>query len=286
MSTFDSGRLALVVAKSEHGDAEEVATGYFLTGDLVLTVRHAGALGSVFEVRCESGGTEKERWSRATVVWKGTGGVDAMLLRTERSFGTWYSPHLKPDLLSGNWKSSGYPKAADDDGNRKTQPLGGTFDMSRGQGDWELTLATDRNIQEKRQEYWKGLSGGPIFSATEEGGLVGIITDASRVYANDLRGLPVARLTADIEFVSHIYPSFLGVLPEGQFCAVLTREGGSSDLVEKVSGVIGGHSDAFTEVRRDPVEIDVLEAIGSVSNWAATVKALAQIGRASCRERV
>jgi hypothetical protein len=120
MSTFDSGRLALVVAKPERGGAEEVATGYFLTGDLVLTVRHAGALGSIFEVRCESGGTEEESWSPATIVWEGASGVDAMLLRTKKSFGTWASPELKPDLLSGNWKSSGYPRAAEDEGNRKT----------------------------------------------------------------------------------------------------------------------------------------------------------------------
>src|SRR3954465_349312 len=124
MSTFDIDRLALVVAKMEQGGPEEVATGYFLTGDLVLTVRHAGAPGSAFEVRCESGGTEEESWSPATVVWEGVGGVDAMLLRTEKSLGTWASPELKPGLHSGIWKSSGYSRAAGDDGNRKTQPLG------------------------------------------------------------------------------------------------------------------------------------------------------------------
>ena len=89
MSTFDIDRLALVVATLERGGAEEVATGYFLTGDLVLTVRHAGGLGSVFAVRCESGETEEKSWSPATVVWEGTGTVDAMLLRTEKAFGTW-----------------------------------------------------------------------------------------------------------------------------------------------------------------------------------------------------
>jgi hypothetical protein len=33
------------------------------------------------------------------------------------------------------------------------------------------------------------VSGGPIFSDEEAGGLVGVITDASRVYENELRGL-------------------------------------------------------------------------------------------------
>jgi hypothetical protein len=276
MSTFDIDRLALVVATPEGGGAEEVATGYFLTGDLVLTVRHAGPRGSVFAVRCESGGTEEQSWSPATVVWEGTSGVDAMLLRTEKAFGTWASPDLKPDKRSGAWVSSGYARAAEDDGNRKTQPLRGEFDESRGQGAWELSLGTDRNIQDKWQEYWRGLSGGPIFCDTEEGGLVGVITDASRVYENELRGLPVARLVADIEFVSHVSPSFLGALPDAQFCAVLTREGGSWDLLDKVSDVIGGHPSTFDRAHKDPVHIDVLKAIASVANWAATVKTLAQ----------
>ena len=38
-------------------------------------------------------------------------------------------------------------------------------------------------------EPWRGVSGGPIFSDEEAGGLVGVITDASRVYENELRGL-------------------------------------------------------------------------------------------------
>jgi hypothetical protein len=273
MSAFDIDRLALVVAKPEGHGAEEVATGYFVTGDLVLTVRHAGGHGSAFEVRCESGGTGQRSWSSATVVWEGTGGVDARLLRTKKAFGTWASPELKSEL-TGNWISSGYPRAAKDEENRKTQPLRGTFDVSRGQGDWELSLGTDRFIQEKWQEYWRGLSGSPIFSAT--GGLVGVITDATRAYSNDLRGLPVARLIADTEFVSHLSPSFLGALPDAQFCAVLTREGGSSDLLDKVSGVISGHPGTFAEVYKDPVEIEVLKAVSSAANWVVTVKTLAQ----------
>ncbi len=276
MSTFDVGRLALIVAKPEQG-AEEVATGYFLTGDLVLTVRHVGTRGNVFDVRCEAGGTGTESWSYdATVVWEGAGALDAMLLRTKRSFGSWERPELKPRLVNGDFESSGYPKAAEIAGSRKTQPLSGTFKVSRGQGDSELVLTTDQHIQEKWQESWSGLSGSPIFSATGEGGLAGIVTDASRVFANELRGLPIARLLADIDFVTHVSPSFLGALPDVKFCAVLTREGGSSDLLDKISGVIDAHPDTFGEVSRDPVEIDVLKAIGSVPNWAATVKALAR----------
>ena len=91
MSGLDHNRIALVVAEPADGDAvgrpsESVGTGYFLTGDLVLTARHIGDRPDcTFSVRAEVGGPEEERWSPATPIWKGVGGdVDAMLLRTAR----------------------------------------------------------------------------------------------------------------------------------------------------------------------------------------------------------
>jgi hypothetical protein len=109
-----------------------VATGYFLTGDLVLTVRHvADRPDRVFDVRADVGGSEEDRWSEAQLVWTGVGDVDAMLLRTADSFGNWKAPAFGAISGHGSWKSSGYAKIAayEDEGNRKTFPLDGSVDL-------------------------------------------------------------------------------------------------------------------------------------------------------------
>jgi hypothetical protein len=107
MSDFDPSRIALVVAEpggSATADkyGESVSTGYFLTSDLVLTVRHiADRPDWTFVVRAEIGGPEeKNRWSVATPQWIGAGDVDAMLLRTARKFGDWPLPSSRWDLAA------------------------------------------------------------------------------------------------------------------------------------------------------------------------------------------
>ena len=143
MSAFDPGRISLVVAKPADSGApdeanENVGTGYFLTDDLVLTVRHiADRTDWAFSIRAEVG---EDRWSTATPVWVGDGDVDAMLLRTRRRSENWALPAFSVVTEDGTWKSAGYAKAAADDeaGNRKTLPLEGSFAMSRGQGPQEL----------------------------------------------------------------------------------------------------------------------------------------------------
>jgi hypothetical protein len=287
MSEFDPGRIALVVASPEdHGaaatPAQRVTTGYFLTGDLVLTVRHAADRPDwTFRVRAESGPSEEGPWSDARPVWIGDGDVDAMLLRSARRFGDWEPPSFLADADTGTWKSAGYARAAaDQNDNRKTLPLDGSFGTSGGQGPPELVLTPKQTIFENWVDYWSGISGAPVFSTGSggENGLAGIITEASRAM-NSLSGLPARRLLEDIDFRSAITPSFLGQLPEGRFCLVLISERSSSELAKKVAGVLKGFHEKemqFQGLHEVPISIPALKAVGSPENWAATVGALAR----------
>jgi hypothetical protein len=288
MAGLDPDRIALVVARSATGSdagqsSVDVATGYFLTGDLVLTARHiADTPGSTFRVRSEVGADEPDHWSDAVPAWAGFGDVDAMLLRTTRWFRDWEAPRFAPDVQRGSWKSTGYAKVAEDveRENRKTEPLEGSFDLSRGQGAPELALTTNQIMAAGWDDHWAGISGAPVFSTeTGDDGLVGIITGANRPLANRLIGLPVARLLDDIRFRSLIAPSFLDRLPTRPWCLVLTAEGSSPDLVEQVAGVLTGHRDEdvrFGELFERPIEMRVVDAISSVENWLVSVDALAR----------
>jgi hypothetical protein len=285
MAGLDRTRVALVVAgpvggSMVQGSGEDVATGYFLTGDLVLTARHvADRPDRIFQVRADVDGAEEDRWSDAVPVWIGVGDVDALLLRTKKRFGDWTAPTLRP-LTSGRWESAGYAKIADDTkrSNRKTLPLDGSFDVSLGQGAPELALRTNQIIASKWDDYWKGVSGAPIFCKDSDC-LIGVITDANRAMGNSLVGLPAARLLEDIRFRSTVTPSFIGELPDRPWCLVLTSEGQASDLVAQVAGVLAGFRDEdpqFAELQENPIRVSLLEALASVESWAAAVAALAQ----------
>ncbi len=288
MSEFDRTRIALIAARPERSDnqaaaADSVSTGYFLTGDLVLTVRHvADRPDWTIRVRAETAPPGEGPWSPAKPLWIGDGDVDAMLLRTNRQFGNWTLPSFLLDADGGAWKSAGFARAAvDQDHNRKTLPVDGSYGTSGGQGSAELALSTKQIIFESSAEFWRGISGAPVFSTGPEGGdgLAGIITAASRALANSLVGLPAKRLFEDIDFRSAITPSFLGQLPEGRFCLVLISEGSNSDLAKKVAGVLKGFRDKeiqFRGLHEVPISIPALEAVGSPENWAATVGALAR----------
>lgn len=288
MSEFDPGRIAMVVASpDEDGQATSavsVSTGYFLTGDLVLTVRHvADRPDWTFRIRAESGPSPQGPWSDAKPVWIGVGDMDAMLLRSDRRFGDWAPPSFATDRDSGTWRSAGFARAAtDQDANRKTLPLIGSYGVSGGQGAQELVLTPDQSIYETWVDFWKGVSGAPVFSTGPgpDNGLAGIITEASRVLASSLSGLPAQRLLEDIGFRLAITPSFLGELPaEGRFCLVLISEGSRSDLAKQVTRVLKGFrykEPQFQGLREVPVSISAPEAVESPENWAATVDALAR----------
>ena len=287
MSELDPNRVALVVAKPGGRGArarESVGTGYFLTGNLVLTAGHvADGPDSTFRVRADTGRPEKDAWSDAKAVWIGNVDADAMLLRTDRRFGEWNSPSFVTDKDSGTWKSFGYPGSAADDekDNRKTLPLEGSFAMSGGQGPRELALRSEDIVSPKYETSWAGISGAPVFTTRfgEDDGLVGIITDARRMLSNSLIGLPAKRLFEDISFRSEIYPSFLGRLPELPFCLVLSSEGASSGLVNQTAFVLARFREdevQFEGLNEEPISIRALEAVRSPENWAATVNAVAR----------
>jgi hypothetical protein len=284
MTGWDSRRVALVVArtpgKDSSGSDSSVATGYFVTGDLVLTVGHVeNGPNAVFQVRADVGGPEAEHWSDAKAIWRGVG-VDAVLLRTERSFGDWPLPSFRPEAEVGEWESAGYAGIAADteQRNRKTLPLHGSFSPSRGQGDPELALVTQEQVVPGRVDRWRGISGAPVF-LKDDGGLLGLITDARGSTTNVLVGLPISRLLDDIHFRTALQPSFFGDLPEEPWCLVITREGGSGDLRPQVANVLNGFRDSDPELgvlKLEPRELAVTDALSSVESWAASVEAMAK----------
>ena len=232
-----------------------------------------------FEVRADVGGPEAEQWSDAKVIWRGVG-VDAVLLRTNRSFGDWPLPRFRPDAEDGEWESAGYAAIADDteQRNRKTLPLHGSFSLSRGQGDHELALVTVQQVASGRVDRWKGISGAPVF-LKDDGGLLGLVTDALSSTTNVLVGLPIDRLLDDIHFRTALQPSFLGDLPEEPWCLVITQEGGSDELRQQVATMLSGFRDSDPELvvlQLEPRELSVLDALSSVESWAASVEAMAK----------
>ena len=92
MSELDPKRIALIVAKPGRRGAQtgdSVSTGYFLTGDLVLTAGHvADRPDWNIRVRAEIDPPEKDQWSHAKPLWIGDVDVDAMLLPQTASSGS------------------------------------------------------------------------------------------------------------------------------------------------------------------------------------------------------
>jgi hypothetical protein len=283
MSGLDKERIALVVAKSEADGQtyEEVATGYFLTGDLVLSAGHvADDRSSTFEIRAEVGGSGPALFHEADVVWRGAPDVDAVLLRTRDWVREWALPTFQTSAPEGDWSSCGFAAAARDEktGDRKTLDLGGDrCGLSSGQGEPELQLTTAANLRESWAKEWKGVSGAPVFLGDE---LIGLITDATPKLSNMLIGLPVARLLDDVQFRTILRPSFLGQLPSTPYCLVLTREQSRAGegLVDQVSDVLAmlRGDNHFENLYVKPIKVSVLEATRSVENWANTVAALAR----------
>jgi hypothetical protein len=292
VSDLDPTRIAMVVASSSSGSrnagesTEEVGTGYFLTGNLVLTARHVVEMPRrELHVRTEVGGSEEDRWQRATLAWAGTGDVDAALLRIDDDVADWELPDFVTTRTSGSWTSSGFGLGARDHDDRKTLPLNGTFNESRGQGPTELSLQTSDTKAPGWDDARAGMSGAPVFLEDPDApGLLGLITDDVTASANRLIALPIARLLDDVQFRTTIYPSFLGALPSKPWCLILTAEGGGGELPGQVQDVLAldRHGDRLLEytmgvaVHDTPIPLPVVEALGSVENWARTVDALAR----------
>jgi hypothetical protein len=277
---MDNRRIALVVAKD--GSSDSVATGYFIEADLVLTVRHvAKSLDSTFKVRANSvDPTTADPWCEATVIWRGVGDIDALLLRTSRRFGNWDPEKLQHNASEGRWRSSGYALVAadEDSGSRMTQPVSGSFAFSEGQGAPSLALQTEQHLRDSWDTYWRGISGAPIFHSPGNE-LVGIIVEANRASPNGLVGLPIGRILDDIGFRKAVAHSFLEHLPEKPWCLVLTAEQTDGSLPSEVAGVLSGFRDEeanFQRLQEEPVVLPVLEAIRSVENWVIAVEALAK----------
>ena len=285
MSELDPKRIALIVAKPGRRGAQtgdSVGTGYFLTGNLVLTAGHvADGPDWNFRVRADIDGPEKDQWSDAKPVWIGDVDVDAMLLRTDRLFGEWKPPLFVTDKDSGTWKSFAYSKSAADDETITARPC-------RSKAASALVAGKDPGslLSGLRTSFLRGMS----TPGEESPGLLSSPLNSANIRAGrhhhrcaqdaiqQSRRPPAKRLFEDINFRSEIYPSFLGQLPS-RFCLVLSSEGSDSGLVEQAGFVLTRYREEeiqFQGLHQVPISIRALEAVRSPENWAATVKALAR----------
>jgi hypothetical protein len=279
---FDPSRVALVLALDQESRQQGVATGYFISSQLILTVRHVGDPGaSAYRVRADLGHVdEQDRWSDAIPTWVGSGALDAMVLRTERPMAAWPVEVFAPGPAEAAWHSSGFARLAHDETkkDRKTLPINGRFARTGGQGEPQLALSTEQHISANWDEYWKGVSGAPV-ALEDDGAIVGIVTDATRASPNTLTGLPIEALLADPGFLSLVTPTFLGELPTVPWCLVITAEGQGDYLVGEVEGVLDGYRDselAFDGMFPRPVRLDVNDALSSPAAWLESVAALAK----------
>ena len=276
---MDSQRIALVIANHDDGRSS-VATGYFVGPNLVLTVGHVTESSSdLLTVRTNfPERPEVDQWSDAQVIWRGAADIDALLLHISIGHRQWEPIELSR-VTSGEWISIGYAAAAEDEAtnSRKTMPIDGTFGPSEGQGPLALTLRTEQHLNAGEwAAQWKGSSGAPIF--TGDGLLIGLIVEANRAMSNSLIGLPAGRLLDDIAFRTALRPSFLGHLPTRPWCLVVTGETTQINLVDEVADVVTGHhaEPLFQNVQEEPIHVQILHAIRTPENWAATVDALAK----------
>jgi hypothetical protein len=289
MPEWSRARLALIEATSHAppdgpdsgaGTAgSSVATGYFMTGSLVLTARHAVVGDTSILVRVESADVEESRrWLPADVVWTGLDDLDAALVKVRGEYESWTPPSTS-EVDDGPWESAGYAQAVADPGSgrRKTLPLSGTFGRSGGQGSAELLLRADTTVLPGQVHGWQGMSGAPVFHAgTAE--LLGVVTDASGAFGNVLIAAPVGRLLADVRFRIALSSNPFIRIPASPWCLVLGSEGGRADLREQVADVLTGFADeddVVASIDDKPVLMVADRAVASVENWCTAVQALA-----------
>ncbi len=284
MAGLDGRRLALL--QSTHSGSNErasysIGTGYFLTGDIVLTASHVVPSDGVskLEVRTEADGVWRS--AEPVALWRDTL-LDAVLIRVLDPLGevpdvSWVEDAFTDDLP---WQSSGYPVAAkvEHEGKpaRKTVGLDGKLHAQGGggQGPRELDLTVEAP---PKADHWPGVSGAPVFVGDK---LAGFIKDAPESFQGGrLVGVPSTSLLQDHAFRIAVSAPWLERLPDRPWVLVVLSELNKSDLGEWVDGSLQKHHDALKSVVGEglvptSIKVKITEAFQSPGRWLRFVKAL------------
>ncbi len=184
----------------------ELATGYPVGKDLILTARHVlqpkptGCPDKPYRI--------KIRWhyydsgwidiSSEDIIWQSQGKLDAALIRCLRrpseAVGWGMVSNAKPDN-DMRWHSAGFPRAAKYDNVRKPSSFGGWVRSTADQDDcFELT----EDAQPDSDENWKGASGMPVFVG---GRILGVVQSVPPNFkAKKLYATPTWKLFQDDSF--------------------------------------------------------------------------------------
>jgi len=209
----------LIVAIFASTNAEDPTTGIFGTGypvaeDLILTSRHVVApenpnTPAQIEVKWfydQPADKKSPAWTKANLVWAGTGDLDAALIRCPRP------AHLRAfplDRLIGrkpmkdeSWESSGFALANKRGKVRKPGEFGGIVrSMASAAPFFEVVEGAPpaETPQEPiTQEQWGGASGMPIFVAS---GILGVLCQIPPKHGNKkLEVVPAWLLLRDEKF--------------------------------------------------------------------------------------
>ncbi|MEU4420202.1 trypsin-like peptidase domain-containing protein [Actinoplanes sp. NPDC024001] len=174
-------------------------SGYVLAPDLVLTAAHVLVDGHAISVR-PLGATD---WVDADVVWRGSGDVDAVLLRARAPA----DPALKFGTVGPReqiaCRATGFPAVAQLPGQvRDSDTFCGQTVPGAAVKDGRLVIesaAGPRDLDQAASP-WAGISGAAVFSAPERF-LLGIVERTPAGYPNNrLKVLPSSVLLADPEF--------------------------------------------------------------------------------------
>jgi hypothetical protein len=284
---LDLKRLVLVFVTMPAGAGDSryrVGTGYFLTGNLILTASHVvPESAEAIEVRVEGSAEFHAAQMDRSVAWRNAV-LDAVLIRVSPDLEAISPVEWTESSFTENveWNTTAYPLAArqlvDDHEKWKTRGLKGTlyWQGGAGQGVRELDLGVE---EPATPEGWGGISGAPVFV---EGRLAGIIKDVPRDFKGGrLSGVRADALLSDPVFRNVIAEPWLE-LPANRPVLVLLCEARRSELLpRRVKAAIERFNKdrlaletAGGPLAPEPVKVTISEVLQKPEHWFQFIKAL------------
>ncbi|MEI2783185.1 MAG: hypothetical protein V9H25_18875 [Candidatus Competibacter sp.] len=191
------------------GELGELATGFPVGKDLILTARHvldpdrpySRDVRHRVKICWYYSNTTDLDWieiPEGDIVWKSQGDLDAALIRCSQrprdavGWGIVSSEKPHDDM---RWISEGFPRATKYDDVCKPSSFGG---LIRSKADQESYFELTEDAQPRKDEDWKGVSGMPVFVSDK---ILGVVQSVPRKFnAKKLYATPIWKLLQDEGF--------------------------------------------------------------------------------------
>ena len=285
MSGPDPNRLVKITSIVESSDGQTTylhGTGYFVTGDLILTAKHVLSGGNLLKISYFVHARAKEwRDAELQLAWDGKE-LDAVLLKVNDPLDELPLQDFLDVLPEKNvvWESAGYPSAAtqeSDEGDAWTSVgLEGKLYVKGGVGQRETEL--DLGVGDPPEgKGWRGISGAPVFVDDK---LAGIIKSTLTAFGGSrLAGIPISHLLRAPGFSNTINPPWLEPFSTKPWCLVLvseTQEDKREDLKLRIRSAIRRkvRQQGQSDVEEEPKVVVVTEALESRERWLQFVKVI------------